>query len=169
MRWKRVKKTAQWAVFSVSGGALQRGAVISRQRNGIPPGTPLLLNKPHAGFEPMRWKRVKKTAQWAVFSVSGGALQRGAVISRQRNGIPPGTPLLFEHHPRSRFRFRSGRFEAPGASPARPFASTGCACGNVAARRGASGRGGNRLSWRAPTSVLASIASRACRPVPPSA
>ena len=34
------------------------------------------------GFEPMRWKRVKKTAQCAVFSVSGGALQRGAVVSR---------------------------------------------------------------------------------------
>ena len=30
----------------------------------------------------MRSKRVKKTAQWAVFSVSGGALQRGAVVSR---------------------------------------------------------------------------------------
>lgn len=26
------------------------------------------------GFEPMRWKRVKKTALWAVFSVSGEAL-----------------------------------------------------------------------------------------------
>ena len=34
------------------------------------------------GFEPMRWKRVKKTARWAVFSVSGVALQRGAVVSR---------------------------------------------------------------------------------------
>ena len=34
------------------------------------------------GLEPMRSKRVKKTALWAVFSVSGGALQRGAVVSR---------------------------------------------------------------------------------------
>ena len=34
------------------------------------------------GLEPMRGKRVKKTVLWTVFSVSGGALQRGAVVSR---------------------------------------------------------------------------------------
>ena len=34
------------------------------------------------GLEPMRWKRVKKTVLWTVFSVSGGARQRGAAVSR---------------------------------------------------------------------------------------
>ena len=34
------------------------------------------------GLEPMRWNAVKKTAQCAVFRHSGGALQRGADISR---------------------------------------------------------------------------------------
>jgi len=56
----------------------------------------------------MRSKRVKQTAQWAVCSVSGGALQRVAVVSRsetesrhplqEMQQAPETVPVLFRPH-----------------------------------------------------------------------
>ena len=72
-----IRKASRWAVvqWQDSGFWCQLSGFESLQPSHYSLWNPL-------GFEPMRWKRVKKTAQWAVFSVSGGALQRGAVISR---------------------------------------------------------------------------------------
>ena len=48
------------------------------------------------GFEPMRSIRVKKTAQWAVFSESRGGFSRRGEAREARFGIPSSPPRLFK-------------------------------------------------------------------------
>ena len=87
-RWSQKPLSKRRVSSNLTSGTIQKAKTPSN-------GSLSFLHISHGEIRTVKWKRVKKTVQWTVFSVSPGALQRGGVErSPQADaGISPRAPF----------------------------------------------------------------------------